>query len=96
MANSKTLMNDSPTDLLCQIRFIRRTLVTGLASFGEIERLSNQYDCAKVCNAEISDRFSPRHPTGTADGASTFAEALALVELWERDVLKAQEAASHD
>ncbi len=64
-----------------QIATIRKALVIGLASYGEIERLCNLHELAKFGSAPFPDSTVPIHPTGSADVASTFATALAFLEV---------------
>ena len=62
------------------INSIRSALLIGLASYGEIERLSDQAGIITACGKELPDGMRPIHPTGSADTVSNFAEALSLLE----------------
>jgi hypothetical protein len=60
-----------------QIEAIREVLLIGLASFGEIERLSNAVDIEEdICRRPVPKEFHPIHPTGSADTVCKFADAL--------------------
>lgn len=68
---TKTLTLDAE-----DVRAIRKALLIGLDSYGEIERLSNQADCC----AEIPAEWKPIHPTGASDTIGDFATALRYLE----------------
>ncbi len=58
---------------------IRRAL--GLSSFGELERVTNQYEVhVGISKKEIPSDLRPLHPTGAPDTSSDFAEALSFLE----------------
>lgn len=63
-----------------QVKEIRHVLLIGLASFGEIERLSNARDLYEIGGEKVPEDLSPVHPTGNADTASLFAAALLDLE----------------
>jgi hypothetical protein len=63
-----------------QVQEIRRALLIGLASFGEIERLENEQNLAKFLGSPWPESACPTHPTGSADTVSVFAEALRFIE----------------
>lgn len=68
-------------------RAIRRALIIGLSSFGEIERLDNAYSIhTGIAGERIPDDLRPLHPTGALDTAGQFAEALAAVDLIESKI----------
>ncbi|MCL4723529.1 MAG: hypothetical protein KJZ90_04585 [Rhodocyclaceae bacterium] len=71
-------------------RAIRRALIIGLSSFGEIERLDNAYSIhTGIAGERIPDDLRPLHPTGAPDTAAQFAEALAAVDLIESRICQA-------
>lgn len=55
---------------------IRQALLIGLGSFGEIEKVRNGIELAKLGGHEIPDDVIPLHPTGASDTVSLFANAL--------------------
>ena len=69
--NTETLTLDAE-----EVRAIRKALLIGLDSYGEIERLSNQADC---CNG-IPEEWKPIHPTGSSETIGDFATALRYLE----------------
>jgi hypothetical protein len=72
-------------------RAIRKALIIGLSSFGEIERLGNAYSIHTgiACEA-IPDDLRPVHPTGAADTVGHFADALASVDWIESEIREAE------
>ena len=66
-----------------QVKEIRHALLIGLASFGEIERLSNARDLYEIDGKKVPEDLSPLHPTGNADTVSLFAGALRDLEYSE-------------
>ncbi|MER2518975.1 MAG: DUF3077 domain-containing protein [Candidatus Accumulibacter phosphatis] len=62
------------------VQMIRRALLIGLSSFGEVERVRGFIGTAKVCGREIPDDAMPLHPTDTDDVAGIFADALRFLE----------------
>ncbi len=74
------------------VRQLRKVVLIGLASFGEIERLSNQQEIMTACNRSIPDQMRVIHPTGCAETVSDFANALRLLDLME-DAALAKNAA---
>jgi len=68
-------------------RAIRKALIIGLSSFGEIERLDNAYSLhAEIAGDPIPDSLRPLHPTGAADTVGHFAAALAAVDWIESEI----------
>lgn len=68
-------------------RAIRKALIIGLSSFGEIERLDNAYAMhTGIAGEAIHDDLRPMHPTGAADTVGHFAEALAAVDWIESEI----------
>jgi len=67
-------------DRMNKIQSIRRALYVGLASFGEVERVTNEVEMAALCKKEIPEGIKPVHPTGSSDTVGEFAEALRLLE----------------
>jgi hypothetical protein len=59
------------------VETIRRALLVGLASYGEVERLADQEVAMKAAGLRVI------HPTGNADAVSDFAAALGLLEYAE-------------
>lgn len=66
--------------LLEDIRDIRRALHVGLASFGEIERLSEEQ---MALGDSVPTRLRVTHPTGSGSAIELFAHALQLLDLME-------------
>ena len=64
-----------------QIAAIRRALLIGLDSYGEIERLSNHVQLMNLGKEEIPDELRPIHPTGCSDTIGEFATALRHIEI---------------
>jgi hypothetical protein len=58
-----------------EVRAIRKAMLIGLDSYGEIERLSNQADCN-----DIPEEWKPIHPTGSSETIGQFATALRYLE----------------
>lgn len=67
-------------DLLDSLKAIRRALHIGLASFGEVERLTDAAATLAICGTLIPDAMQPIHPTGCADTVGRFADALQRLE----------------
>ena len=63
-----------------QITAIRRALLIGLDSFGEIERLQNVVELNNIGQRHTPDNLRPLHPTGAANTISDFAAALRYLE----------------
>lgn len=59
---------------------VRRAVLIGLASYGEIERLSNAQQIREACSREVPEDLRVLHPTGAADTTSDFAAALLDLE----------------
>lgn len=75
MAKANSTRTIDSTIGLEEIRAIRKALVIGLSSFGEIERLGN----ACAFHSDVPEDLHPLHPTGNADTVGDFADALAYV-----------------
>lgn len=54
-------------------------LATGLAAYGEIERLSDVFERHQRIESEQPSELRPIHPTGASDTVSDFATAIALL-----------------
>lgn len=67
-------------DHLDKIKYIRQALYIGLASYGEVGRVTNEIRVAEICKKEIPAGVKPIHPTGGADAAGEFAKALRFLE----------------
>lgn len=65
---------------------IRKALIIGLSSFGEIERLDDTWQRHEISNKKLSRELRPIHPTGAADTVGHFAEALAAVDWIESEI----------
>lgn len=63
-----------------EIKAIRRALLIGLDSYGEIERLENEADLRKILGKPDLGDLNPRHPTCSAETVSEFAAALRYLE----------------
>ena len=68
------------------IRAMRKALITGLASYGEIERLSDKWECLELVGETPNDELKPVHPTGNADTVGDFASALAYLDIFESEL----------
>lgn len=67
-------------DHLEKIKIIRRALLIGLASYGEVERVTNEVGMAELGKKEIPKGIKPIHPTGCSDTVGEFADALRFLE----------------
>lgn len=65
-----------------QQKAIIRALLIGLDSYGEIERLKDEYDRLDYCPGgnPAPDHCRPLHPTGSAETIGIFAEALRYMQ----------------
>lgn len=68
-----------------QLSTIRRALLVGLSSYGEIERLSNAQEILgkrgkETLGDETWDLLAVQHPTGACDTISEFADALRAID----------------
>ena len=64
------------------VGMIRKALLIGLASFGEIERLEDAFDVeVEVGKTPLPDALRPQHPTGSPDAIGEFATALRLLDV---------------
>lgn len=61
-----------------ELRVVRHSMLVGLQSFGEIERLTN---LSEVYGDRLPEGMHPLHPSGDAETVSKFAEALFYLEL---------------
>jgi len=68
------------------IRHIRKVLLIGLESFGEIERITDRFESLKSCSLKPDADLRPIHPTGTADTIGEFAMALRYLENMEDEL----------
>lgn len=70
--------NDTGTTLsAAQLAAIRKALMIGLMCYGELEEKINAAELAEISGTPWPEGAKPLHPTGSADVASTFADALA-------------------
>ncbi len=74
-------------------RAIRKALLVGLHSFGEIERLDDTWQRHEISNKELSRELRPIHPTGNAETVGYFADALSAIDWIETELREADEAA---
>jgi hypothetical protein len=63
-----------------EVTTIRRALLVGLTSFGEIERLRDAADGFEMAGVPVAEQLKATHPTGAPDTASDFAAALSFLE----------------
>ncbi len=63
-----------------QVKIIRRALLVGLSSLGEVERLVNAQELAKLAGDNIPDELRALQTTGDANTISEFACALRFFE----------------
>lgn len=63
-----------------EVKAIRRALLIGLTSYGEIERLCNQAGIQELCGTPLPEEARPLHPTGSADTVGVFADALVYLD----------------
>jgi hypothetical protein len=59
---------------------IRRALAIGLTCFGQIEQAHDMAALMMIAGDSVPPGLVPRHPTGSSDVASTFAEALSYLD----------------
>ncbi len=63
------------------VELIRRMLLIGLSSYGEIERLQNEQEIVEeIAGQPLKDELRVVHPTGSADTAGQFAAALLTLQ----------------
>ncbi|MCB2264415.1 MAG: hypothetical protein LGR52_15970 [Candidatus Thiosymbion ectosymbiont of Robbea hypermnestra] len=72
--NSTRTFND---DTIARIRDV---LLIGLASYGEIERLSNAQTTHATVGVAVKEDLRVIHPTGAADTVSRFVDALRFLD----------------
>lgn len=58
---------------------IMRALLTGLAAFGEVEKLRNACEIRRICGLEVPDDLTPDEVAASADVVINFAEAMQLI-----------------
>lgn len=76
---------DCVTLTYSQVAIVRNALLTGLHSFAEIERTTNEYALATIGYPELKNdvhflAMRPLHPTGAPDTCGDFAAALSFIE----------------
>lgn len=74
MTQEKTLSLDEE-----DVQAIRRALIIGLDSYGEIERVLGYADAMKTAGQELPKDAIPLHPTGSDQTIGFFASALACL-----------------
>lgn len=60
---------------------IRRALIVGLSSYGEVERLCNSARAMENLGQPVPETFIPMHPTGSDETIGQFADALAYLSI---------------
>lgn len=71
-------------DALSKLRAIRHALLIGLDSFGEVERVIDEYELAEHLRpGMLRKKLCPVHPTGSNETIGQFAEALRFVDIME-------------
>ncbi len=68
------------------IRCLRKVIITGLSSYGEVERLSDRWESLHGEGQQPSRELKPVHPTGSADTVGDFADALAYLDVFESEL----------
>lgn len=68
------------------IRCLRKALITGLASYGEVERITNSWECLQGTARHPAGELKPVHPTGSSDTVGDFADALAYLDIFESEL----------
>ena len=81
---NSTLSGSDARELQEDIRQIRRALLIGLESFGEVERVIDRHESlARFDDNKPDSKLRPLHPTGASDTIGVFAAALRLLENME-------------
>lgn len=62
-----------------EVTMVRRALLVGLESYGEIQRLQNAVELCKMAGESVPKQMKPFDPTGSADTICDFAEALLVM-----------------
>jgi hypothetical protein len=70
-------------DHVIMIKNIRSALLIGLASFGEVDRLTNRAAVLESYGDALPDGMRPIHPTMCHETVGEFAEALRALDLME-------------
>lgn len=78
-ADSTALIDEQLSKETCDL--VMRVLLIGLDAYGEIERLTNDYEIVTMGKPlpEEYETLRPTHPTGAADTVSLFAQALRMI-----------------
>jgi len=70
-------------DHITRIKNIRAALLIGLASFGEVDRLTSRAAVLESYGDALPDGMRPIHPTMCHETVGEFAEALRALDLME-------------
>jgi hypothetical protein len=68
------------------IRCLRKALIVGLSSYGEVERLTDKWELLHSVGEKPDKGLKPVHPTGSNDTVGDFADALAYLEGFEHEL----------
>lgn len=63
-----------------QVATIRRALLLGLSSLGEVQRVRDHFEASIALGQSIDEKFRPVHPTGSPETVGEFADALLYLE----------------
>lgn len=74
MIKEKTLILDDD-----DVKAIRRALIIGLDSYGEIERVLGYINATKAIGQGLPKDAIPLHPTGSDETIGAFSHALACL-----------------
>ena len=64
-----------------EVAWIREALIIGLACYGEVEKMLDAQELRESLGAEWPGYLDVRHPTGSCDVVSKFADALMLTDV---------------
>lgn len=78
MPNDLTAFNGGLNDE--EVTMVRRALLIGLGSYGEIQRLRNAVELCKMAGESVPREMHPIDPTGSAHTICEFSEALRAME----------------
>jgi len=72
---------------------IMRTMLIGMAAYGELERLRDAYGTLKMLGKEVPDTLEPLDVSGNPEQISLFAEALLYLNVAKDHYLEKDGAA---